>query len=145
MPARPVPRRHWRCYGDLPLPTGEQALDEPLRAFPSWFLRIVCDRCGKERMISETHMAQSEMLIRDILDRMRHDGCGGRVGTVELVTVIGWPLAAWAPNQVEPGLDSRQPFPLQFPWIVGYPSFVGVGFGADRGYWVENASCHERD
>ena len=35
--------------------------------------------------------------------------------------------------------------PLQFPWIVGYPSFVGVGFGADRGYWVENASCHERD
>jgi hypothetical protein len=52
MMARPVPRRHWRSYGDDPLPSGEQALNEPLRAFPSWFLRIVCDRCGKERMIS---------------------------------------------------------------------------------------------
>jgi len=58
MPARPVPRRHWRSYGDRPLPSGTEALDKPLRAFPSWFLRIVCDRCGKERMISETHMVQ---------------------------------------------------------------------------------------
>jgi hypothetical protein len=57
MPARPVPRRHSRSYGNDPLPTGAEALDEPLRAFPSWFLRIVCDRCGKERMIAETHMA----------------------------------------------------------------------------------------
>ena len=56
MTARPVPRRHWCSYGDHPLPTGEQALEESLRAFPSWFLRIVCERCGKERMISETHM-----------------------------------------------------------------------------------------
>jgi hypothetical protein len=74
MPARPAPKRHWRSYGNDPLPTGGQALDEPLRAFPSWFLRIVCERCGKERMISETHMAQGDMLIRDILERMRHDG-----------------------------------------------------------------------
>jgi hypothetical protein len=88
MPARPVPRRQWRSYGDHPLPTGTEALDEPLRAFPSWFLRIVCDRCGKERMISETHMAQGEMLIGDILDRMRHDGCGGRAGKVERLTGI---------------------------------------------------------
>jgi hypothetical protein len=52
MPARPVPKRHWRSYGDEPLPSGAEALDEPLRAFPSWFLRIVCGRCGKERMIA---------------------------------------------------------------------------------------------
>jgi hypothetical protein len=69
------------------LPTGAEALDEPLRAFPSWFLRITCDRCGKDRMINEAHMAHGEMLIRDIIDRMRHAGCGGRaivraVGTV---------------------------------------------------------------
>jgi hypothetical protein len=43
MTARPVPRRHWRSYGNDPLPSGERALHEPLRAFPSWFLRIVCD------------------------------------------------------------------------------------------------------
>jgi hypothetical protein len=85
---RPVPRRHWRSYGNDPLPSGEQALDEPLRAFPSWFLRIVCERCGKERMISETHMPQGDMLIGDILDRMRHDGCGGRAGKAELLTGI---------------------------------------------------------
>ena len=88
MTARPVPKRHWRSYGNDPLPTGEQALDEPLRAFPSWFLRIVCERCGRERMLSETHMAQGDMLIRDILERMRHDGCGGRAGKVELLTGI---------------------------------------------------------
>jgi hypothetical protein len=63
MPARPVPRRHWRSYGNDPLPTGAEALDEPLRAFPSWFLRIVCDRCGKKRMIAETHLAHGEMLL----------------------------------------------------------------------------------
>ena len=28
------------------------------------------------------------MLIRDIIDRMRHDGCGGRAGKVELLTGI---------------------------------------------------------
>ena len=50
MTARPVPRRHWRSYGNDPLPT-----DEPLRAFPSWFLRIVCDRCGKDRRLNEAY------------------------------------------------------------------------------------------
>jgi hypothetical protein len=88
MPARPAPRRHWRSYGNDPLPSGAEALDEPLRAFPSWFLRIVCERCGRERMISETHMPQGDMPIRDILDRMRHDGCGGRAGKAELLTEI---------------------------------------------------------
>ena len=88
MMARQVPRRHWRSYGNAPLPTGEQALDEPLRAFPSWFLRITCDRCGKERLISETYLLHGDMLIRDILNRMRHDGCGGRAGKAELLTGI---------------------------------------------------------
>jgi hypothetical protein len=81
MPATPAPKRHWRSYGDHPLPSGAEALDEPLRAFPSWFLRIVCDLCGKERMrISETHMSQGDLPIRDIFDRARHDGCAGSAG-----------------------------------------------------------------
>lgn len=41
-------------------------------------MRITCDRCGKDRMVSETHFERGDMLIRDILERMRHDGCGGR-------------------------------------------------------------------
>jgi hypothetical protein len=88
MTARPVPRRHWRIYGNDPPPTGAEALDEPLRAFPSWFLRIVCECCGKERMISETHMPQGDLPIRDILDRARHDGCGGRSGKAELLPAL---------------------------------------------------------
>jgi hypothetical protein len=67
MTARPVPKHHWRAYGDDLLPSGKQALNEPFRAFPSWSLRITCDRCGKDRMFSETHAAQGDMLIRDIL------------------------------------------------------------------------------
>jgi hypothetical protein len=115
MTARPIPQRHWRSYGDHPLPTGAEALDEPLRAFPSWFLRIVCDRCGKDRMISETHMAQGHKLIRDILDRARHDGCGGRAGraprprsemvrrspvsaSVWLIVVLSNTVMAWCPD-----------------------------------------------
>jgi hypothetical protein len=77
MPARPVPKRHWRSYGNDPLPSGNEALDEPFSAFPSWFLRIECDRCGKVRMINEVHLKRGATM-RDILNRMRHDGCGGR-------------------------------------------------------------------
>ena len=51
-------------------------------------MRVTCERCGHERMFSEVHSAQRAMLLRDILDRMRHDGCGGRVGKAELITGI---------------------------------------------------------
>ena len=71
MIARPVPSRHWRCYGDHPLPSGPEALDEPLVAFPSWYLRIVCERRGNERMVSEVHLPQRALPLRDILDRAR--------------------------------------------------------------------------
>lgn len=69
-----------------PLPTGDEALDAPLAAFPSWFMRITCDRCGQERMLNEAHAAQRAMPIREIVEKMRHDGCGGRPGRVELLT-----------------------------------------------------------
>jgi hypothetical protein len=82
----PTPVRHWRTYGDYPLPTGAEALDEPFAAFPLWFMRVTCERCGQERMFNEMHSAQRSMLIRDILDKMRHDGCGGLAGKAELVT-----------------------------------------------------------
>jgi hypothetical protein len=85
---RPPPARHWRSYGDDKLPTAAEALAEPFSAFPSWFMRIECDRCGKVRMVNEAYTPQRDMLIRDILARMRHDGCGGRVGKVELITGI---------------------------------------------------------
>jgi hypothetical protein len=90
MTTRPVPRRHWRSYGNDPLPTPAEALDEPFSAFPSWFMRITCDRCGKDRMISETHAtaAQRDMPIREIIKHMRHDGCGGRARKVELLTGV---------------------------------------------------------
>ena len=51
-------------------------------------LGIRCDRCGKDRFLVETHFARREMLLRDIIKRMRHDGCGGRAGKVELLTGI---------------------------------------------------------
>ena len=51
-------------------------------------MRITCDRCGKDRVLSETHTTHRDMPIRDIIARMRHDGCGGRVGKVELMTGI---------------------------------------------------------
>jgi hypothetical protein len=61
-----------------------------MRAFPSWFLRITCDRCGKATLINEAHTDERRgtMLLRVLIGRMRHDGCGGRAGRVELLTGI---------------------------------------------------------
>jgi hypothetical protein len=85
MTARPVPKRLWRSYGNDLLPGGAE--DEPFKAFPSWFMRIECDRCGTVRTISETHIPVPDVtLLRDIIDRMRHNGCGG--GKAELLTGI---------------------------------------------------------
>jgi hypothetical protein len=42
------PQRHWRSNGNDPLPSPAEALAEPFRAFPSWFMRVTCDRCGKD-------------------------------------------------------------------------------------------------
>jgi hypothetical protein len=62
----------------------------PFRAFPSWFLRIECDRCGKVSMLNEAHTTgrRRAMPLRALLARMRHDGCGGLPGKAELLTGI---------------------------------------------------------
>ena len=39
-------------------------------------------------MLNEAHTAQRDLPIRTILDRMRHDGCGGRAAKAELITGI---------------------------------------------------------
>jgi hypothetical protein len=87
---REVPRRHWRSYGTDPLPSPAEAMNEPFRAFPSWFLRIECDRCGKVSMLNEAHTSggRRAMPIRALLARMRHDVCGGQPGRAELLTGI---------------------------------------------------------
>jgi hypothetical protein len=84
----PPPGRHWRSYGSEPLPSGTEALDEPFAAFPSWFLRIECDRCGKDRLVNEAHAPWRARTVRDILRIMRHEGCGGLAGKAELLTGI---------------------------------------------------------
>jgi ribosomal protein S27E len=38
-------------------------MDEPFAAFPSWFLRITCDRCGKVRMVNEAHPSSGKRTI----------------------------------------------------------------------------------
>jgi hypothetical protein len=109
MTARPIPRRYWRSYGTDPLPTGEEALDEPFRAFPSWFMRVTCDRCGQRRMFSETHSAQGDMLIRDIIARMRHDGCGGHYRNQTTSRQTGHAAGSGAGTGVAiPNPDERQ-------------------------------------
>ena len=88
MTARLIPRRHWRSYGDEPLPTGREALDEPFRAVPVVVPadpRVIAAariECSRRRTRRERHAAPRH------LDRMRHDGCGGRAGKVELLTDI---------------------------------------------------------
>jgi hypothetical protein len=86
---RPPPKRHWRSYGNDPLPTAEEALDQPLSAFPSWFLLMECAVCGRERYSNEMHLPHwHDATLREIVARIDHEGCGGRPKLVELVTGI---------------------------------------------------------
>ncbi len=39
-------------------------------------------------MVAETHAPWRDRTLRDILGRMRHDGCGGLAGRAELLTGI---------------------------------------------------------
>jgi hypothetical protein len=82
--------KHWRSYGAAPLPSGPEALGQPLAAFPSWFLRIECDRCHKVRMVNEAHVtaAQRGLTLRNFLARARHEGCGGRAAKAVLLTGV---------------------------------------------------------
>jgi hypothetical protein len=88
MPTGKPPPRHWLSFGTDPLPTGGEAMDEPFAAFPSWYLRVTCDRCRKVRIINETHTPQRNLPIGEILKRMRHDGCVGLAAKAELLTGI---------------------------------------------------------
>jgi hypothetical protein len=65
-------------------------MGEPFAAFPSWFLRIECDRCGKVTLLNEAHTGSSRrnLPIPVLLARMRHESCGGLAGKAELLTGI---------------------------------------------------------
>ena len=81
-------RRVWRPYDNCPLPSAEEALQVSLRAFPSWFLKVTCGRCGQAQLVNEAHAPWRHVRLSVILARMRHDGCGGRPAYVELLSGI---------------------------------------------------------
>lgn len=80
----------YRSWGDDPLPSRDVALASPLRAFKSWYLRMECGKCGRERWLAETHLSipgKGGTLIRDLIPRFRHgERCGGEPHVVELIT-----------------------------------------------------------
>jgi hypothetical protein len=78
----------WPPYTIGPLPSSAEALERSLRAFPSWFLKVSCERCGKERVVNEMHASWRHVRLDVILRRMRHKDCGGLPGKVELLTGI---------------------------------------------------------
>src|SRR6185369_7704035 len=82
--------RYWRSYGDDPLPTPDEALAAPLSAFPSWFLRMECERCGAERYTNQVHMSAiwQDATVREVFLRLHHEGCGGLPKVVEFVDAI---------------------------------------------------------
>jgi hypothetical protein len=85
-----APTRHWQSNGTEPLPSPTEALEQPMRAFPSWFLRVECDRCGKAVMRNESRLPghQRGMVLRVLLHRMRHESCGGQAARAELLTDV---------------------------------------------------------
>jgi hypothetical protein len=53
-----------------------------MRADPSWFRCITCDRSGKDSMLNEAHVSTHRrgMVLSVLITRMRHDGRGEPVG-----------------------------------------------------------------
>src|SRR5690348_14097149 len=83
------PHRYWRSYDDDPLPTPAEAMAAPLSAFPSWLLRMECERCGRERYANEVHLPHwQDATLRQHRGWLHHENCGGRPKLVELMTGI---------------------------------------------------------
>jgi hypothetical protein len=72
--SRTPTQRQWRSQGNDPLPSDQEAIDEPSVAFPSWFLQVECDRCGKVQMVNQAHQSWNDIPLRAILNKIRHDG-----------------------------------------------------------------------
>ena len=89
MTMRPVPTRHWRSYGTAPLPTATDALQQPFAAFPSWFLRIECDHCGKARMLNEVHAPPSSGADLGGAHLKRADLSGADLDHMDLIEAHG--------------------------------------------------------
>jgi hypothetical protein len=73
------------------LPSRDEALRAPVRAFPGWYLRLECGVCGQVRYLSQRHLVHAgkgDQLVRDFVARLQHEDCGGRPKRVELVTRV---------------------------------------------------------
>jgi hypothetical protein len=80
-----------------------QALDEPFSGFPSWFPKLTCDRCGKDRFVNEVYGERwRDRALAEILRRMRHDGCGGLSRKAELLSGIAVEPARAADRAAHP-------------------------------------------
>ena len=88
MAVRKPPERYWRSYGTDPLPTAAEAMAEPFAAFPVLDDEDHLRPLWQGSLLAETHFARRDLPLREIIQRMRHDGCGGRAGRVELATGI---------------------------------------------------------
>ena len=94
-----VPKRHWRSYGNDPLPSGAEALDEPLNAFPSWFLQVTCDDRedlpvpGQKYTFGVVKAAQARGDFQVLADRKRralrvHLGADVKAGLTKLADLV---------------------------------------------------------
>ena len=103
-----TPPRHWRSYIDAPLPTPAEALIEPFAAFPSWFLRIECDRCGKVRMLNGAHVTagQRNMPLRDFLARAPWNCTAASRAATAASWCGGSCCAAGDPQKKSPGSET---------------------------------------
>jgi hypothetical protein len=58
------------------MPSPEEALNQAFAAFLSRFLRLECDRRGKERLLNEAYISEVQRRTRlgVFLSRARHEG-----------------------------------------------------------------------
>jgi hypothetical protein len=109
-------------------------------------MRITFDRCGKDRMLNEVHTParQRAMSLRDIIANMRHDGCGGRAGRVELLTGIGGPRRGALPWLNPTGVSAGRGTRMAQAWSLHQHGHRAVGDEQSSGEQKkENSHHHE--
>lgn len=86
----PLRPRYWRNRGNDPLPSAWEALVAPLSAFPSWLIRIECERCGGDQLTDQSQLplGAQKAMVCEVVACIRHKDCGGSAKLIELISGI---------------------------------------------------------
>jgi hypothetical protein len=93
-----TPKRHWKSYGTDPTADRRRSPGRAVRRVPELVHAHRVRTVRRDRVFSEVRSVRSNMLIRDIIARMRHGALTSRHSGRHLGRRL--PLADWSREEV---------------------------------------------